>query len=197
MNNFQALTLTSNGGLLRVLSSSVKVCTPIIDKSKGPDTITDEITGIWDTGASGSVITKDVVDKLGIQPIGMTFVNTASEEKVQTPVYLVDFVLPNGVVIQGLRVTLGKLSNAQVLIGMDIINFGDLTVTNYQQKTIMTFRVPSSGEVDYVKELQASSQATVTDATGTPLSRQQRKQLEKEQFQKWKAENKKSQSQGS
>lgn len=190
MRGFQALTLTSNGGLLRVLSSPLKVCTPIIDKNKGPDKITKEITGIWDTGASGSVITQSVVDELDIKPIGMTLVNTASHERVQSPVYLVDFVLPNGVVMQGLRVTLGKLSNANVLVGMDVINYGDLTVTNFNQKTIMTFRVPSAGEVDYVKDIRTSSEGVVTDASGAPLSRQQRRALEKEQFKKWKAENK-------
>lgn len=189
MAGFQALTLASNGGLLRVLSSPIRVCAPIIDKAKGPDKITDEVIGIWDTGASGSVITQQVVDTLGIKPVSMTFVNTASEEKVQSPVYLVDFVLPNGVVVQGLRVTLGKLASAQVLIGMDIINCGDMSVTNYNQKTVMTFRVPSGGEVDYVKELRTGAASVVTDAAGVPLTRQQRKQLEKEQFKKWKHEN--------
>ncbi|HYH74889.1 MAG TPA: retroviral-like aspartic protease family protein [Candidatus Saccharimonadales bacterium] len=175
MSHLQALTIKSNGGLLRVLSCPIKVCTPILDKSKGPDKITDDVLGIWDTGASGSVITQAVVDKLQLQPVSFTLVNTASEENVKSPVYLVDFVLPNGVVLQGLRVTLGKLANAQVLIGMDVINVGDLSITNNKNCTVMTFGVPSTREIDYVKELQPSQGQVVQ------LSRQQRRQQEREQ----------------
>lgn len=186
MPHQHALTVTSKqGGLLRVISSPIKVCTPITDKQKGPDKVTDEVTGIWDTGASGSVITQEVVDKLSIKPIGQTFVNTASEEKKLSPVYLVDFILSNGVIMQGARVTLGKITSAQVLIGMDVINLGDFSITNYGQKTIMTFGVPSSREIDYVQEMQ-TAKSQVVDKSGVALSRQQRRQLEKEQFKKWK-----------
>lgn len=187
MSKGQALTLTGDG-LLRVLQTPLRVCTPILDKKKGPDAITDEIAAVWDTGASGSVITQNVVDALKIQPTGMTQVNTASGQEV-SPVYLVDFMLPNAVIIQGLRVTLGKLANFDVLIGMDVINVGDFSITNVNQKTKMTFRVPSSVEIDYVKEMEESN-AMLTDESGQPLTRQQRRLREREQFKKWRTENK-------
>lgn len=43
-----------------------------------------------------------------------------------------------------------------VLIGMNIISLGDLSVTNYEGKTVFSFRVPSQGCTDYVKLLNAS-----------------------------------------
>ena len=136
------------------MQSEIKVCPPIVDQKKGPDKITDCI-GVWDTGATGSVITQKVVDSLGIKPIGMTNVNTADGQSI-SPVYLVDFVFPNKVVIQGLRVTLGKLANFDALIGMDVINVGDFSITNVGGKTKMSFRTPSMVEIDYVEELKSS-----------------------------------------
>ena len=37
-----------------------------------------------------------------------------------------------------------------VLIGMDIITSGDFSVSNYNGKTVFTFRTPSQERIDYV-----------------------------------------------
>jgi len=37
------------------------------------------------------------------------------------------------------------------LIGMDVITLGDFSITNHNGITCMSFRVPSSHEIDYVK----------------------------------------------
>ena len=39
-----------------------------------------------------------------------------------------------------------------VLIGMDIIQHGDFSITNVNNKTTFSFRTPSMKEIDYVKE---------------------------------------------
>ena len=169
----QALTIEGSG-TLKVLQSEIGICAPIIDKTKGPDrTIT--CIAIWDTGASGSVITQRVADDLGIKPIGMTNVETANGTTI-SPVYLVDFILPNRVIIQGLRVTLGKLSKVDALIGMDLISIGDFSITNVNKKTKMSFRTPSMVEIDYVKEAEV--------AIKKPINRQARRRLAREQAKK-------------
>jgi hypothetical protein len=115
--------------------------------------------GIWDTGATNSVVTQKVVDNLKLQQIGVAKVNGVHGEDT-SPVFLVDFILPLGLTIPGLRVTLGKLPNdTDVLIGMDIISLGDFSVTNLDGRTKMSFRIPSCAEVDYVEEA-AKSQYT-------------------------------------
>lgn len=48
---------------------------------------------LWDTGATNSVITKVVVDKLGLSPIGMGRVYTPQGEAI-TNMYLVNLLLP-------------------------------------------------------------------------------------------------------
>ena len=40
-----------------------------------------------------------------------------------------------------------------VLIGMDIISKGDFAISNYDEKTQFSFRLPSQKDVDYKQEL--------------------------------------------
>ena len=49
--------------------------------------------GIWDTGATNSVITQELANALGIYPTGITNVNTASETNKPTATYIVDIFL--------------------------------------------------------------------------------------------------------
>jgi hypothetical protein len=43
-----------------------------------------------------------------------------------------------------------------VLIGMSIINKGDFSISNYDNKTTLSFRIPSVKETDYTKEKPVS-----------------------------------------
>lgn len=108
--------------------------------------------GIWDTGASGSVITQEVVDYLKLQPTGVARVNTASESDVLTSVYDIEIHFSNNLIINIPRATLGKISQGiGCLIGMDVITLGDFSITNMNSKTCMSFRYPSLHEIDYRK----------------------------------------------
>ncbi len=98
--------------------------------------------GIWDTGATSSVITQKVVEELGLQPIGMTQVSHAHGKTV-AEVYLVNISLPNGVAFAGITVTKGDLATNDVLIGMDIIGQGDFAVSNHNNRTTFSYRAPS------------------------------------------------------
>jgi predicted aspartyl protease len=112
---------------------------------------------IWDTGATGSVITKKVVDDCGLKPIGMAKVHHAQGVET-TPVYLVSIVLPNKVIVPSLRVTEGKLvGNVEVLIGMDIIGLGDFAVSNKDGVTVFSYRTPSIERIDFVQQLNNAS----------------------------------------
>jgi len=106
---------------------------------------------IWDTGATGSVITKKVVQEFDLKPVGMVEVHTASGINTANT-YLVNIWLPNKVLVYNLKVTEGKITGQyEVLIGMDIISRGDFAVTNYNGRTVFTFRFPSVGCIDFVK----------------------------------------------
>jgi predicted aspartyl protease len=134
--------------------SPIEISTPTIDESTPPTRITGSVNAIWDTGATNSVITQKVIDDLGLPQIRKTKVETADGE-MDSEVYLVDFHFSlMGEVMRGINVTRGKLpKHAEALIGMDIITRGDLAITNFQGKTILTFRIPSQVSTDYVKQM--------------------------------------------
>ncbi len=151
-----ALTISANG-IAPTLITDLHVCPPVIDESKSAKSMR-KCKGIWDTGATGSVINQKVAEDLGIKAVGMTNVDTASGSTI-SPVYLVSFILPGKVVIQGLTAVQGTIRGADVLIGMDVITIGDFAITNLNGKTKMTFCLPSCHDVDYCKEIQTSKVA--------------------------------------
>jgi len=109
--------------------------------------------GIWDTGATNTVITERVARECGLKPIGVTNVETAGGRK-RSNVYLVSIGLPNTVGVSSLRVTEGILNgNVEVLIGMDVIGGGDFAITCNDGKTVFSFRFPSKTKIDFVKEI--------------------------------------------
>ncbi|HUZ60777.1 MAG TPA: retropepsin-like aspartic protease [Hanamia sp.] len=142
-----AFTIKSNAGILNQLVSLVNVVVP-------NTTNTFQVKAIWDTGATATVITDNVVKSLGLVPTGMSNVNTANGLAVQNT-YIIDVVLPTGITVKDVTVTgaTALSGGCEVLIGMDIIGLGDLSITNYKGTTCMSFRIPSLHEIDYVKNL--------------------------------------------
>ena len=148
----RSFTAISKQGILRVLVSKVSIGTPfeVSCPPQSPDT--KEYNAIWDTGATGTVITKKVVADCGLRPISMTKVHTAAGINT-VPVYLTSLYLPNKVCFPQLRVTEGVIADdAEVLIGMDVISKGDFAVTNTDGKTMFTFRIPSIESIDFAKK---------------------------------------------
>jgi predicted aspartyl protease len=106
---------------------------------------------IWDTGATGTVISPNVVEKCNLKPIGKCNSHTASDTVIAN-VYLISIELPNKVIIPNLRVSEGNLpGEADILIGMDIISIGDLALTNGNGKTTFSFEIPAKRNLDFNK----------------------------------------------
>lgn len=122
---------------------------------------------IWDTGATGTVITAKVANDLGLKPTGIVTSNHAGgSDQVNT--YLVNVYLPNKICVVGVQVTEAKLSgNTEMLIGMDIISLGDFSVTNYQGKTCFTFRIPSIKTIDYCEENEKNKRPSFLKPSGS------------------------------
>ncbi|MEI7532870.1 MAG: retroviral-like aspartic protease family protein [Verrucomicrobiae bacterium] len=107
---------------------------------------------IWDTGATHTVITQAVVNACVMQPTGMVKTLTANGERM-CEAYLVEFRLPNNIVFNNLRVTVGDMGagGPDMLIGMDIIGHGDFAVTSLGGKTTFSFRLPSMERIDFLQ----------------------------------------------
>ena len=142
---------TSKTGLVNVLANECEVSKAWLPSGSQPAPPMAKFKAIWDTGATRSVISQNVVNACGLAPIGATRVYGVHGLKL-ADVFLVNIGLPNRVAIPELRVTLGQLAGADVLVGMDIIGQGDFAVTHPNGNTKFSFRMPSQADIDFVKE---------------------------------------------
>ncbi len=151
----QSFTTTSTG-ITRVLQNEVHV-SKAFDPSSAPKPPSPQKVGakkfmaIWDTGATGTVISQKVINECGLKQIGIAEVYTANDKRL-SPVYLASIFLPNRVYFPQLRVTEGTISEADVLIGMDIITRGDFAVTNSDGRTTFSYRWPSMERINFVEQ---------------------------------------------
>lgn len=130
------------------------------NQSDQPEPEEHRFHGIWDTGATGTLISETVVERCGLKQTGLAIIRTANGNEDRVPTYVINLRLPNHVVVVGVPVALGSFGNADVLIGMDVITQGDFAVSNWDGRTSFSFRVPSRGEIDFVRDDEASGGMT-------------------------------------
>ncbi len=108
---------------------------------------------LWDTGATNTCISKKVASDLGLVPTGITSVLTASG-KMDVKEYRIDIKLQNeNIYLKNAYVLDSNIEEQGIdlLIGMNIITKGDFAVSNYDKKTVFSFRIPSVECTDYTK----------------------------------------------
>jgi hypothetical protein len=117
--------------------------------------------GLWDTGATGSVITKSIADALGLFPVRRSTVSGVHGQK-EVNVYFVNITLNNRNITLNAQVTecdeLSPDNSVGMLIGMNVITMGDFAITNYGGNTTMSFRVPSLQKIDFVSGIKSGQQ---------------------------------------
>jgi hypothetical protein len=95
-----------------------------------------------DTGATGSCVSKDFAEGSRLVFVSMATVFTA-QGRGFVPVYNIDIALPNSVMFSNIEAT--EFSGGQgfdVIIGMDILCKGDMAITNANEETVFSFRIP-------------------------------------------------------
>lgn len=103
---------------------------------------------LWDTGATNSCISSNVVDYLNLEVNDSASIQTAGGI-YHTKQYLIDVELTNGVVIEDVPMFNAELDGYDMLIGMDIICQGDFSITSSNSLTKFSFRIPHKKHVDY------------------------------------------------
>ena len=160
-NGVSAFTAEYNAQSGGRVSELLTPCWVLETTNQSPTSGNFEFQAVWDTGAQLSAISPKVVRECSLQPSGMRNLRYADGRKSTEPTYLVNLLLPNGVGVRDLEVNLGDPGSDRgldVLIGMDVIGIGDFAVSNYNNKTVMSFRFPSQGHIDFVKESPPPSQ---------------------------------------
>jgi predicted aspartyl protease len=158
---FHAFTIKYQGRVNRLITL-VEVLAPF-DPTKGETAgKAISIKALWDTGATGSVITAATASALGLTSVGQVTMDHAGGSS-QSNRYLVNIMLPNRVNVIGALVSeCGSIAgDVGGIIGMDIIARGDFSVTNVNGLTCMSFRLPSIETIDYVVEANKLTYAGV------------------------------------
>jgi predicted aspartyl protease len=99
--------------------------TPIIDVTFNGNQTFEMIV---DTGASGTVITPSMAQALGVQVVGKTKVNTASQTGVEVPLGYIHSIAVSGAVVKEVIVAIGSDALDVGLLGHDFFDDFDVTV---------------------------------------------------------------------
>ena len=104
---------------------------------------------LWDTGASVTLISARVAKVLGLTSIGKSGVSGYNQGLDVKDTFLVHIGLPTGDIITNIMAMEFDTDEYDVVIGMDVICNGDLAITNKDDKTTFSFRIPSEQEIDF------------------------------------------------
>jgi SEC-C motif/Aspartyl protease len=150
----RAFTTKYNGITNRILTE-VHVTIAFDPQNQPPNLVHHTTQALWDTGATHSVITETTAKALNLTPTGQKVVHHAGGQGNYNT-HVVNLFLPNKVAIVGVLVSeCPDMGGFGAIIGMDIIAGGDLSISNHQGQTWVTFRYPSYGSVDYVEEFDS------------------------------------------
>ena len=150
---FVAFTSRFNGRSLR-LTTEVEIF-PAFDPTSTPSPPqSKKHLALYDTGATNSAISPQVVKDLQLSSIGAKTVGVGGGSLVTTS-HLVNIGLPNKVLFGMVPVSkMALLGGIDALIGMDILGMGDFAVTHKDGNTTFSFCYPSRKDLDFVTEIQ-------------------------------------------
>lgn len=110
------------------------------------------VRSLWDTGASVSLISARVAKVLGLVSIGKSGVSGYNEGVDVKDTYCVHVGLPTGDIVTNIMAMEFDSDEYDVVIGMDVIGKGDLAITNLNDRTTFSFRIPSEEVIDFSKK---------------------------------------------
>lgn len=140
--SYQALTFKAPG-ISRSIIIPVIVCQSVkLCKKFNLEKIEADVLALVDTGATNSSISNKLADGIGLKTIEQCRVDAAGGSHISN-VYSIDVFLRNMVSFSNIRSTeFVENDMFDIIIGMDIITQGDLAITNHDNRTVVSFRVP-------------------------------------------------------
>ena len=160
---YNATTLKANG-VANQITSRITIRTPEVYEERREETV----FALWDTGATGSCISKCFAEKLGLKPTD--FQNSFGVNGLhKVPVY--DIIIDLNQYVRNIRLVVAEANLNKVdggspdseigfLIGMDVIRNGDFFTGQFKDKdgickSMFSFRFPTAlSPTDYLKEIQ-------------------------------------------
>jgi len=117
-----------------------------------------KVKALWDTGAMLSAISEEIKEKLGLKHHDRKIINSVNEVK-EVDVVKVSIRIPDLKEVNDFPMLVLKLiKDADILIGMDIIQRGDFSISNGGGKTLFTFvQPPFEDKIDLYKKAVAAN----------------------------------------
>lgn len=101
---------------------------------------------MWDTGATNTLVSKSIIEKLALHPHNKAKVLTAGGI-ITTDTYIVHIILPTGTAELDVEVLLNENNDYDIVIGMDIINKCDFCISNKNAKSTLSIKHPADNEI--------------------------------------------------
>ncbi|PTR16962.1 aspartyl protease [Nitrosospira sp. Nsp2] len=148
----RSFTITTENGLLTSLGTPCHVSHPFNPANGIPECERIEFNACWDTGATKSVITRRVVEALGLKPMKSIrgYLQGVDGGVEKSEAYVINLSLPSKITFHELIVISKSPGDVwwDVLIGMDIISAGKFSVKNVNSNTEWSFSVtPQKGSI--------------------------------------------------
>jgi predicted aspartyl protease len=158
-----AFTEVFPGGRSTVIETFCMIGKPFVasERKRGESIGGLYTKAIWDTGATHSTISTELIRKLGVKRIG-TMILSSLTGQVESGIYEVSISLPGGVCLCKTRVAEGEIDGHGALIGMDIITLGDLSITSKDGNTMFSFQMPHTHSTDYEAECELMNKQGIT-----------------------------------
>jgi predicted aspartyl protease len=144
----------------RMEERAQRVITPVLAQQSGDYCRSEDLSisqfkadALWDTGSTGCCIDKALAERLGLSHyVNIGLRGSQGEHTVSA--YILDITLPDGIVIKNVVAAgISTSGSFDIIIGMNIISRGDFALSNVDDKTIMSFRLPSANApIDFSKE---------------------------------------------
>jgi hypothetical protein len=99
--------------------------------------------GVWDTGATQTMITPKVFNELGLVQSGRTFARGVHGEGKWVPTTVITIILEDKIRIEDVRVAVSELPDLDMLIGIDVIRQGEFSIKKSGNKILFTFAYPT------------------------------------------------------
>ncbi|CAK7066410.1 MAG: hypothetical protein DELT_01654 [Desulfovibrio sp.] len=138
---------------MREIYTEAHIGLPFGNKNTPVTPIKEDLVAIWDTGATSTTITRELADSLKLVQSSETIVEGVTGSSL-CRVFLISLFLPNDVCFPELEVSdcEGNIG-CDILIGMDVIGQGDFAVTNKDEITTFSFRLPSIERINFTDPL--------------------------------------------
>ena len=106
------------------------------------------LKAVWDTGADTTCIHPRIVKELGLEPYGQMEIEGYGGVEIDDT-YAVHLKLPTGDWAFCMEVSASdNMKSFDIIIGMDVIGFGDFCFTNKDEKSCFSFRIPSEEHIE-------------------------------------------------